>query len=189
MIQKALQFTSTVLDQFLKNRFGLDDDKTLINTVIEGDGSVPIINQNRVVISLINLQRETLKPFYVRNQRLSNGGFAQMTPSERYNLDLLVTSNFDDYSETLKFLDAIIFFFQTNPAIDSSIYSTLPYGIQKLEFELESLDYHRMHNLWNAMGAKYRPSVIYRTRLVNMLSDQVNGFNTAVEQTSNTVEV
>jgi len=187
MISKALQFNKEILDQFLKNRFGLDESKVLLNKLIDSDGSIPTINQNKVVISLINVEKEVNKQFYGRNQKIGNGNYSEIQPYERYNLDLLVSSNFDDYSETLKFLNASVLFFQIHPAVDSTSFSNIPAGLRKLEFDIEKISYHEMHSLWTAMGAKYQPSVIYKMRLVTIQGNETSGFTPAVSATSNTV--
>ncbi|MGB8195367.1 MAG: DUF4255 domain-containing protein [Chitinophagaceae bacterium] len=185
MISKALQFTNDVLDQFLRNRFGLDEKKVLLNKLIEANGSLPQVNQNKVVISLINIEKETAKPFYVRHQQLAGGSYADINPAERYNLDLLISSNFDDYSETLKFLNAVILFFQVNPAFESDAFPNMPPGLNKLEFEIEKLSYHQMQGLWTAMGAKYQPSLIYKMRLVTIQANELTGVKPAISKTAN----
>ncbi|WP_299114033.1 DUF4255 domain-containing protein [uncultured Winogradskyella sp.] len=185
MIDKALKFSKDILDQFLKNEMGLEESKVLINNIIDGDGTIPQINQNKVVISLINLEKETLRPFYTRNNKLPDGNYSLSAPVERYNLDVLITSNFDDYNETLKFLNASILFFQTNPCISASSNSNIPDGLGKLEFELENVSYHQMHSLWSAMGAKYQPSVIYKTRLVTLDANEIDAFDPSISQNSN----
>lgn len=180
MINNALQFTRDTLDQFLRNRFGLDETKVIMNSLISSDGSIPAINQNKVVISLLNVERETAKPYNVRNHQLSNGNFVNVNPAERFNLDILVSSNFDDYSETLKFLNAAILFFQVNTSLSVNSSSAIPKGLNKLEFDIEKLNYKEMNNLWTAMGAKYQPSVIYKMRLLTIQGFEAEGFVGAV---------
>ncbi|MCG8574696.1 MAG: DUF4255 domain-containing protein [Flavobacteriales bacterium] len=187
MIDTVLQFTANSLDQFVRNQFGLNESKVLINNLIEADGSVPKPNQNKLVISMINIAQETNRQFYVRNQRLSDGSFSNVRRPERYNIDLLVSSSFDDYTETLKFLNSGIQFFQINPVVNSSSYSNLPEGIDRLEFEVEKISYFEMHNLWSAMGAKYVPSVIYKMRLITIESENTQGFVAPVTNQSNPV--
>lgn len=185
MIGKALQFVNDVLDQFLRNRFGLDESKVILNNLIESSGAVPQENQNKVVISLINVEKETAKAFYVRNQRLDNGSYADVNPSERYNLDLLLSSNFDNYRETLKFLNAVMVFFQANNCVDASSFANIPAGLEKLEFDIEKITYREMQNLWTAMGAKYQPSVIYKMRLLSIQGNEAAGYAPAITRTSN----
>ena len=187
MILSAIGFTKTILDQYLKNKFGLDDSNVVINKIVNSDGSLPGLNQNKVVLSLINIEKETLKPFNVQRRKLADGNYARTPMIDRFNLDLLLTSNFDNYEETLKFLDAGMLFFQGHPSIDSGNYATIPEGIKKLDYELDKISYHEMHSLWSAMGAKYTPSVIYKIRLVHINPDVINGFETAVQKIDNTI--
>jgi len=189
MINKALQFTGDVLNQFLKNRFSLDENKVLLNNLVEANGSAPAENQNKVVISLINIEKETAQPFYVRNKKMEGGDFAVTNPGERYNLDILISSNFDDYSETLKFLNAVISFFQAHSTLDNHSFPSAPTGLIKLEFEIEKISYHQMQSLWTAMAAKYHPSVIYKMRLVTIQADEAKGFIPAISTISNNVAV
>lgn len=185
MIAKALQFTRDVLDQFIKNRYGLDESKVVLNTLIEPNGDIPKANHNRIVISLINIEKETLKQFYNKTSSKISGSYnAELNPSERYNLDMMLSSSFDDYTEALKFLNAAILFFQIHPMLDSTSYSTIPAGLHKLEYEIEKNGYHQMHSLWTAMGAKYQPSIIYKIRLITIQGNEADSFSPGVTQTS-----
>lgn len=185
MISNALQFTSDVLDQYLKNRFAADESKVQLNNLVDSNGSVPQINQNKLIISLINIEKETVRPYYVRNQKINNGNFSETNSDERYNLDILISAHFDDYVETLKFLDAVMLFFQVNPALDATSFSNIPIGLPKLEFEMEKMTYHQMQSLWTAMGAKYQPSVIYKMKSVTIQSGETSGFIPAITNISN----
>ncbi len=187
MIAQSLQFTHSMLSRFLRNRFDLDEDKVVLNNLIESDGSIPTLNQNKLIISLINIEKETNKAFYGQAKKLNDGNYADINPSERYNLIILVSSNFDDYGETLKFLNAAILFFQANTVLDSGSSSNIPAGLNKLEFEVEKITYHQMQGLWTAMGAKYQPSIIYKLRLITIQANEAARFMPAVAQTSNTV--
>lgn len=189
MINEALQFTQNVLDQFLMKRFGLDKSTVVLNNLIESDGSLPTINRNKVVISLINIEKETTKAFYVHNQRLTNGNYPDIKPSERYNLDVMISSNFNVYGETLKFLNAVILFFQVHTSLDATSFSNIPAGLTRLEFDIEKISYHQMQSLWTAMGAKYQPSIIYRMRLVTIQGNEIEGFTLPISKTSNTARV
>jgi len=185
MLMKSLQFTATVLDQYIKNKYQLDESKVILNNVIDSNGAIPTKNENKIVVSLINIEQETLQPFYIRNQKLANGNYGDLNPSQRFNLDLLVTSNFDDYNESLKFLNAVIQFFQSYVVLDATNFSNIPTGLNKLEFEIEKLNYNQMHSLWTAMGAKYQPSIVYKTRLITIQSYDNESFTPAINQIEN----
>lgn len=187
MIEKAFQFTAQTLNQYIKNKFGLDDDVVLINRIIEQNGKVPEKNKNHIVLSLIHVEEETTKQFYNRMQPVSDGNYVKKPVSNRYNLFMLVTPNFDDYNEALKFLSVTMQFFQTNELIDATKYATIPVEIGKLEYEFQKGDgYMQMQNLWTALGAKYQPSIIYKIRIITIASDEIEGFETKVNTISNT---
>ncbi|MEN2399224.1 DUF4255 domain-containing protein [Flavobacterium sp. MC2016-06] len=188
MINQSLQFTSKLLGEFLKNLFSLDEDRIVLNYLVDTSGTFPKVNQNKVVLSLINIEKETNQPFYVQNKKLENGNFSRFNPVEKYNLDILISSNFDDYTESLKFLDAIVSFFQINNYLDASSSSSIPQGISRLEFEYEKISYHQMHSLWTAMGAKYQPSIIYKMKLIKVQGSETQEIIPAVTTTNNTVQ-
>lgn len=190
MIEKALQFTGKALNQFVKKKFGLDEDVVIINPIIDQNGSVPKENQNKIIISLIHIEQDTTTQFYNRNQQLTNGNYVKAPLSYRYNLFTLITPNFDNYSEALKFLDASIQFFQINAMIDATKNAEIPADLGKLEYEFQKGEnYMQMQNLWTALGAKYQPSVIYKVKLVTIVSDEIEGFDAGIiEINTNTDE-
>ncbi|MFH7015529.1 Pvc16 family protein [Flavobacterium sp. FlaQc-47] len=189
MINSSLKFTSKLLNQFLKNRFTITEDKTAVNYIVDVNGSFPKVNMNKVVLSVINIEKETNQPFYIRNQKLENGNYSNFNPTERYNVDLLISCNFDDYSESLQFLDAVIHFFQINNYLDSASSSSIPNGLSRLEFEYEKISYHQMHSLWTAMGAKYQPSIMYKMKLMKVQSHETTDIIPAVTNTNNNVGI
>lgn len=180
MIQPALSFTSNCLNQFIQNKFGLKETKVTINNLSDPDGSIPSKNQNKLILSLINVSKESTRPFYNSNQSKSNSNYVNKSKTERYNLHLLLSSNFDNYDESLKFLNAGIGFFQLYAKIDKTNFSRIPEGCEKIEFEMENLDFHQVHSLWTSMGTKYQPSVIYKMWLISIQTDQIEGFVSAV---------
>lgn len=187
MINEALQFIAQALDQALKNSFHADDELVVMNNVIQTDGSIPTINQNKIVLSLVNIEKETNKQYNHYNRPLEGSKYSSGSPSEFYNLDILFSANFDKYDESLKMLSAVIAYFQGHTSLTSADSSSIPPGIKKIDLEAEKLIFHQMHNLWTAMGAKYQPSVMYKVRLLNIQSAQVKGTVSSVMQTATPV--
>lgn len=190
MIESALEFTKEVFNQYLANKFGVDEEVVIINRIVDENGSKPLENSNKVVISLIHLDQETNQQFYNKSKRTANGNYTVAQPSQRYNLYILIVPSYDDYKEGLKFLDASIQFFQANALLDGEKSSEIPAGILRLEFQLEKGDgYMQMQNLWTALGAKFQPSIIYRMKLITIDADQIEGFNTQVSsEKTNTIQ-
>jgi hypothetical protein len=173
MIQNTLLFVKNKLDQYLKNRFKLDESIAVLNHLVSQDGSYPQKNQNKMVITLINLDYDTNKQYHSKQYRMGDNDFVKTNPSIQFNVDLLFTASFDDYEESLKFLNATIAFFQSNNSFNAKTTPDIPIGIKMLNFEIENASYFEIHNLWNAMGAKYQPSIIYKVRQVVIQSDEI----------------
>lgn len=56
-------------------------------------------------------------------------------------------------------------------------------GTASLRFVIENASHNVMHNLWSAMGGKYRPSTLYKVRYVRIQSNELKGVNTEVQAT------
>ena len=126
MIDSALSFVKQVLNQQLKNQFGLEADTVIANHLVEANGNPPLANQNKMVLTLINLESETNKQFYGGNRGVQGSNIQQLQPAARFNLDILLTASFDVYNEALKFLSATIAFFQANPTLTKQLFPTMP---------------------------------------------------------------
>lgn len=181
MIDLALNFVKQVLNQQLRNQFGLDADAVIMNHLVETNGNAPLANQNKMVLTLINLESETNKQFYGGNRSAQGGIVQQLQPAARFNLDILLTASFDVYNEALKFLSATISFFQTTPTLTKQAFPAMPESLVQLQFEVENSPYLQTHNLWSALGAKYQPSVIFKIRHVSIQANETSGEVAAIQ--------
>lgn len=184
MIEEALSFTQQALNQYLMMTFGNRDRNVVINHVVNDDNSIPLTNQNKIVLSLINVENETTKPFYNRYHQQSDGSISNINPTEKFNLDLLITAIYQDYSEALKFLSSTIKFFQIHSSVSIRSFSFFPDQLEKLEYELVKMNFDKMFNLWSSMGAKYKPSMVYKIKLINIQGDEVITYQESVRQTA-----
>ena len=165
MIQTVFQFITTELEQYLRRTLSLNDNHVISNAIINADGSIPIENQNKLVLSFLNLQQEASRSMMTMNRASNSANLASNKP-EHYSIQLLVTSNFDDYIESLKFLDHSINFFQKQAVISHDNTANLPQGLLKLNFQLEDTSDSEMQKVWTMLGAKYQPSVVYKLRVI-----------------------
>ena len=183
MIGVSLEYIRKVLDQGLMTHFGMEASVVVLNNLVDMNGNSPQKNQNKLVVTLVNLEYEINKQFY-GGQRQDAAQISRTNPAVCFNLDILVSANFDEYSEALKFLTATIGFFQENLSFTRANHPALPQGISALQFEIENSPSGKTHNLWTALGAKYLPSMIYKIRHVSVLSGQIKGAFAAVQDTS-----
>lgn len=174
MLETVTLFIKQKLDQHLVNLFSLEESIAVLNHLATQDGSAPPKNQNKMVITVINLDYDTNKPFYGGRQPGSDNQVVRFNPGYTFNIDLLFTASFDDYEESLKFLNATIGFFQSNISITRKTAPDLPSGVHALRFDILNSTLWEIHNLWSAIGAKYQPSVIYKVRHINVQQGKIN---------------
>ena len=167
MINETLEFISIALNNHFKSIFQVTEDKTIVSNIINSDGTVPIAISDKLVVCLVNIEQETSianlgfthntgQTFQIRNQPLN------------INLYILFAANFNNYNESLKFISSTISFFQGNYVFLKKNYPNMAENIDKLVFELLKTDYQSTNYLWNSLGAKYVPSMIYKVRMLSI---------------------
>ncbi len=164
MVDLALQLIGETLDRFLSNRFSLEESIVKINRVVDQEGKRPEGNSNQVILCLINLAQETNSQYYNRPTTGKDGIATSYQPSMHFNIELVCVADFDAYDESLRFLGAILEFFQSNPSISFNSDDRDKQLNEKntLRLDIESESYFNTHNLWSSIGAKYQPSIIVR---------------------------
>jgi len=175
MIDAAISHISGELNQFLKRSFDLDEDVVVVSNILEQDGSVASHVNNKIVISLINIQQDTV-PF--RQQNIAGVGPARSVvtnPPVFFNLYLMFASYFsgNNYHEGLKFISSTINYFQGQPVFDRSNSPGLASNIDKLILDIENLNMSDLSGVWGMLSGKYLPSVLYKMRMVTIDSGAV----------------
>lgn len=168
MINAAISHLANQLNQFLKRSFGLAEDIVTVSNIVEPDGSVAPNVNNKLVMMLANIERDTV-PF---RQSTHNGNgesrSAISAPPIYLNLYVMVAANFsgNNYPEALKLISNTISFFQRQPVFDQHSTPDLDQRIEKLVLELENLKIQDLNNVWGLLSGKYLPSVLYKVRMV-----------------------
>ena len=167
MINAAITQLALNLDEALRKTFQLDEKIVVVSNTVEQDGSLPLAANNKVALSLINIERET----HSKNASVAGSGFARSPISSQpiyLNLYVMVSICFggSNYLEAMKFLSNTIAFFQRHPVFDHSNSPEMDDGIEKLVLDIENLSIQDLSNVWGVLGGKYFPSVLYRVRMV-----------------------
>jgi len=162
MIHELLPVVAGELNEFFQARFGTNEDKVVLGNLVEQDGTLAIQEPNKIVISLINIERDGTNLAY-------SGGIEGPAPVH-INLYVLFGAYFEqtNYAEALKFISGTVGFFQANPIWDSSTAPELDDHISKTRWDVFNIDFRELSNLWGTIGAKYIPSVIYKVRTLDM---------------------
>jgi hypothetical protein len=167
MIDSSLILIKNKLNEFLREKNDLDKDKAILSNMINQDGSLAVSGQNHVVISLVNVEHETIISTYNRYVSTGDNKTGIVNPPVYINIYVLIMCYFEgkNYTEGLKYLSYIISFFQTNSTFNRQTLPGLGPGVDKLSFELCSIDPQKLSYMLSMTGAKYLPSVYYKVRM------------------------
>lgn len=169
MIDSVLTFIANFVNNELKLTFGITEDKVIASSLINLDGSVTDNIENKIIISLINLEHETFATNPGQYQP-SGGQYGKVEQPVYLNLYLLFAANYNsaNYIESLKMLSATIATLQANPAFDSTLNPDLDPSTPRLSFEIHNIPINELSHIWNGIGAKYVPSIIYKVRMLTI---------------------
>jgi len=169
MLDTTLAFLSDQLNGYLDSRYPSNERHVVLAGLCNLDGTVPGVIENKVVLSLVNIEREAAAGSSNAQPRLDNSSFARMSPALNLNLYLLLSASFgNNYQESLKLLSAVLGYFQSKPVFTPQSAPTFPRGLDRLTMEIVNLDIQSLNNLWGNIGGKYLPSVLYKARMFTL---------------------
>lgn len=164
MIYEALSCLVDEMNEHFRIRLKVNEQKVVLSSIVNQDGTVAIQGENKIVITLVNLEKETAKSMSQKGAlALSNA-----TPSQNFNMYLLFSAYFSqgNYHEALRFLSFVIGYFVNKPVFNQSNTPGLDSKIDKLTFEVVDMNPDTVSNLWSSIGAKYMPSIVYKVRMI-----------------------
>lgn len=168
MIDQTLSFLLGELNAFLGATYPTPEPHAVLSDLALPDGTPPQGLDNKVVITLINVERETAAHGAERPTLAKDGTLRQSQALNLNLLFLLSVSYNNNYAEALRWLSTSLGFFQAKPYFTPENSPAFPRQLQRLTLELVTLGVHELQNVWAALGAKYRPSVVYKARMVSI---------------------
>jgi hypothetical protein len=181
MINSALNFILAQLNAWFAASASSQESVVVLTSLSNPDGSVPQNIDNKLVLSLVNIEKETAMGTTGLVPR-TGPAYARSNPTLYLNLYVLVSASFNNYSTGLTLLGQAIGFFQSKPAFDAQNSVTFPPGFDKLSMELVSLSMAELSTLWAVLGANYLPSVVYKMRMATVQKDWISEPIPAVSQ-------
>lgn len=167
MIYESLFCVAKEMNEFMRAQLRINEDKVLISGIVNQDGSVAVQGENKVLLTLLNIEKETYGKNNMLPAQISKVSGAAVNA---LNINLLIMFsayfNGNNYAEALRFVAFVISFLQQKNVFTSQNTPGLDAGIEKLVFEIENLSTERLNNTWATIGAKYMPSVYYKMRMV-----------------------
>lgn len=176
MIKEALKFVTDLLNQELNLAFGeKQGGRVVASSLLNPDGSLVSENNNKIVISVINLEHETHRKFNYNYLKDGSKNFGQVAPPVQFNLYLLISANYDSgsYLEANKMLSTVIGVFQAHPYFTKDAKVKMEEPLEKLTFEIYNVAMNELSHIWSGIGAKYLPSIIYKVRMLSIQEEKV----------------
>jgi hypothetical protein len=165
MIHEVLGFLKEQLNQSLKSYDSPQEDKVVF---MNGDRTDSVtFPKNSVTPLLINIEEENVMrqgdPYI---QVRKDGTRVGVNPEIRINLFVLFVSSFTSYEESLKYLSAVIKFFQSNRVFTHEHSPMLTENVDRLIMELVTMPFTSQNEIWNALRTTYVPSVLYKVKMI-----------------------
>lgn len=174
MIQNVLPVVIDELNDYLKSEFNSIEDKAVLSGIIEQDGSLAVESTNKIVASLIFIDKDTT---YKKSpgSSLSGSQYLEFSPPVNINLTVMFSALFskNHYIEALRYISGVIYFFQYKPFFTTQNTPKLARGTDKVYFDLLSVSPADMMNFYSMLGIKYMPSVVYKVRMLTFSQDSI----------------
>lgn len=149
-------------------------DKVNISGIVKQDGKLdPDLETDSVSLTIVGIQEETARQ--PTQRYLEREGVKYKIARDLFlHLQVLITFNFVHHIESMKFLSAVLQFFQGKPVFERD--NTLQYNLEnidKLSVKLMAQSFEQQNHLWGALGAKYMPSLLYKVSLLNIQNNRI----------------
>ncbi len=175
MINEALDFLVAELNQYiqLKTSFA---SKVKLGMLFDDTGK-EVTGDNLIYCQLVNIEEERIGKAQLPLAPPVGSTFPVRNPEIKLNTCVQFAAipggEDTDYSTSLQLLSLVIQFFQYRHVFNTSNSPALPANLDTLIMELYPLTLENQNYLWGTLGAKYKPSVVYKLRLIVILDDSV----------------
>jgi hypothetical protein len=157
------------LDEVVRERLRSNpsDRKVVLTSLMDLNGTVSVKEDNVLILSLVNMQQDSVAGGTNHRYSTPQVSVAQ-SPPIYLNLYLLLGVYFkaEQVRDGMDTLSIAIAYLQGKPLWNVQNTPDLSNGVERLIFEMESLDFHQQSHLWGSIGAKYIPSVVYKMRMM-----------------------
>lgn len=167
MIHELLTFIENKLNNYLKLKLGITENKVVVTSLPSSSGGSSMMLSNVIVMNIINIEEE--KTHNPRHQYIrTKGGFSQLKPPLNLNVYVMFSTCFnqENYLEGVKVLSSILGFFQVNNLFQATEYPALAEMSDKVSVELVTMNINEINQLWGSLASNYQPSVLYRFRSI-----------------------
>jgi hypothetical protein len=168
MIDIALSFINKYISNELSVRLGSTIDVNIDS--INKDAS-----SDNLLITLINIEEEKnyKNQDHYRKDNPDDSGYKTVNPEIKLNLYVLFSAQKNDYTEALKQISCVITIFQGKNVFEKEDFPADITNLDSLIVELYSLTFEQNNSLWQTLGSKMVPAVLYKIKLLSMQDNRV----------------
>jgi len=168
MIEEALRFAKTEMNKYLNFKIAPSaEERVVLGNIAKAGDSTSADITNKIVLSLVNVEEDRISRNPENFVRVDQKTIYK-NPKIHLNLYCLFSANKEAYTDALKQLSLVIQFFQYKNVFTPENSPGLDEGIEKLIFDLYSINFEQVNHLWATLGGKYIPSILYKVRLVTI---------------------
>lgn len=172
MIRKILTYYTERLEEYLSRFHRRPEGLARVGMIGNSTEERP----NKIVVSLLNVERETAGGITTPLQRTADGGYVRQQPPLLLNLNIMLAAVFDErqYEESLSLLSDTLGFIQSTPKfkVDGTDYT----------IEVVNISTQDMNNVWTLVGGQYYPSVVCKICRLTIDTETVCGAGKAADQ-------
>lgn len=170
MINSALTFITTELNNYLVSTYRLRENAALLSNIVALDGSIALQEENKLAVSLFNIEQEKVVAHLGNYFVSASGAASAVNPPVCLNLYIMITACFKagNYAEALKFISGAVSFFQGKNLFNHQNSPELPEEFDRLAVELVKNTPQDLSFIWGMLGVKYMPSVCYKIKLITI---------------------
>ena len=172
MIKRILTYYAERLEEYLSRLHRQPEGLATVGLIGSAGEECP----NKVVISLVNLEKETSG--YMTYMQRSGSGFVGKGAPLMMNMHVMLAAVYDGkrYGESLSVLSETLAFIRSTPKfqVDGYVYT----------MEIVPMSTMDLHNIWTTMGGQYYPSVICKLRGLAIDSSEIISSGSMAGETS-----
>lgn len=154
MIRKILTYYAERLEEYLNRLHRRPERLATVGMISNFTEECP----NKMVVSLLNVERETAGGTVVPLQRTADGSYVRQPSPLLLDLNIMLAAVFDEreYEESLSLLSDTLGFIQSTPRFEMD---GMSYTIEVVNISTQD-----MNNVWTLLGGQYYPSVVCKIR-------------------------
>ena len=163
MIRKILTYYTERLDEYLSGFHHCPEGMATVEQIGGNTEECP----NKMVMSLLNVERETSGGISAPVQRRAGESYVRLQPPLLLNLNVILAAVFDkrQYAVSLSVLTDTLRFIQSMPR----------FTVEGMDYTIEivSLSPQDLNNVWTLLGGQHYPSVVCKIRRLTLDAGEI----------------